>query len=55
MLFRSDLIVYNPQESVKEHVERLIADGLDKKEAMKIVATERKIKKTEVYAVLIKD
>lgn len=51
----SDLIVYNPQESVKEHVERLIADGLDKKEAMKIVATERKIKKTEVYAVLIKD
>lgn len=51
----SDLIVYNPQESVKEHVMRLIAEGIDKKEAMKIVATERKIKKTEVYAVLIED
>lgn len=51
----SDLIVYNPQESVKEHVNRLIAEGIDKKEAMKIVATERKIKKTEVYAVLIED
>lgn len=51
----SDLIVYNPQESVKEHVYRLIAEGIDKKEAMKIVATERKIKKTEVYAVLIED
>lgn len=51
----SDLIVYNPQESVKEHVNRLIVDGIDKKEAMKIVATERKIKKTEVYAVLIED
>ena len=51
----SDLITYNPYESVKEHVERLIAEGVDKKEAMKIVATERKIKKTEVYAVLIED
>lgn len=51
----SDLIVYNPQESVKEHVNRLIVEGIDKKEAMKIVATERKIKKTEVYAVLIED
>lgn len=51
----SDLIVYNPQESVKEHVNRLIAGGIDKKEAMKIVASERKIKKTEVYAVLIED
>ncbi|HSN66592.1 MAG TPA: 16S rRNA (cytidine(1402)-2'-O)-methyltransferase, partial [Fusibacter sp.] len=51
----SDLIVYNPQESVKQHVMRLIAEGIDKKEAMKIVATERKIKKTEVYAVLIED
>lgn len=51
----SDLIVYNPQESVKQHVNRLIDEGIDKKEAMKIVATERKIKKTEVYAVLIED
>lgn len=51
----SDLIVYNPQESVKQHVQRLIAEGIDKKEAMKIVANERKIKKTEVYAVLIED
>jgi 16S rRNA (cytidine1402-2'-O)-methyltransferase len=50
-----DLIVYDPQESVKQHVMRLIAEGIDKKEAMKIVATERKIKKTEVYAVLIED
>jgi len=51
----SDLIVYNPDESVKDHVKRLIAEGIDKKEAMKIVAGERKIKKTEVYAVLIDD
>ncbi len=51
----SDLIIYNPEETVKMHVERLIAEGIDKKEAMKIVASERKIKKTEVYAVLIED
>ncbi len=50
-----DQIMYNPEETVKEHVERLIAEGFNKKEAMKMVALERKIKKTEVYAVLIED
>lgn len=48
-----DLITYNPEESVKAHVERLIAEGVPKKEAMKLVATERSIKKSEVYATLI--
>lgn len=49
----ADLRVYDVNETVKAHVERLISEGLDKKDAMKIVAQERKIKKSEVYAVLI--
>jgi len=48
-----DQRLYNVEESVKEHVNRLIHEGTDKKEAMKIVAQERKIKKSDVYAVLL--
>jgi len=48
-----DKIVYDPTESAKEHVERLILTGMDKKEAMKIVAAERHMKKSEVYGLLI--
>lgn len=48
-----DQRVYDADESVKAHVNRLINEGIEKKEAMKIVAQERKIKKSEVYAVLI--
>ena len=48
-----DLITYNPEETVKAHVERLISEGTPKKEAMKIVASERNMKKSDVYATMI--
>ena len=48
-----DKIVYDPSESVKEHVERLMLFGMDKKEAMREVAGERHMKKSEVYSLLL--
>lgn len=39
--------------SIKEHVERYIDEGYDKKEAMKAVAVDRGISKREVYAEMI--
>lgn len=39
--------------SIKEHFDKYIAEGLDKKEAMKAVAKDRGIQKREVYKELI--
>lgn len=48
-----DLMTYDPLESIESHVERYMNQGLDKKEAMKKVAKERKIKKSDIYAILL--
>lgn len=48
-----DLLTYNPEESTKAHVERLMVEGLDKKEAMKRVASDRGLKKSEVYKLML--
>ena len=39
--------------SIGEHMERYLAQGMDKKEAMKAVAADRGISKREVYAALL--
>lgn len=44
---------FDPNESVLDHVRRYMAEGDLKKEAMKRVASERNIKKSDVYALLI--
>ncbi len=41
--------------SVKEHVEKYVLSGMDKKEAMKKTATDRGISKRDVYNMLLKD
>lgn len=46
---------YEENETIKEHVNRLINTGLDKKEALKKVATDRKMKKSDVYAAMIEE
>lgn len=48
-----DLLTYDPSESTKAHVERLIADGFDKKEAMKRVAADRGLKKSDIYKIML--
>ncbi|MDH8678467.1 16S rRNA (cytidine(1402)-2'-O)-methyltransferase [Fusibacter bizertensis] len=48
-----DLQTYDKSETIKSHVLRYMDSGVDKKDAMKRVAVERGIKKTEVYAALI--
>lgn len=48
-----DRITFNPEESVADHVRRYMREGDLRKEAMKRVAIERNMKKTEVYALLI--
>lgn len=48
-----DEITYDVNESVADHVNRLVESGMDKKEAMKRVAAERKMKKSEVYSALL--
>lgn len=48
-----DLLTYDPSESTKAHVERLIADGFDKKEAMKRVAADRGLKKSDIYKMML--
>ncbi len=40
--------------SVEEHIRHYVADGLSEKDAIKKVAAERKIAKSEVYAVAVK-
>ena len=42
-------------ETVKDHVFRLIEEGLDKKEALKKVAIDRKMKKSDVYSAIIEE
>ena len=39
--------------SIKEHYEKYISEGMDKKEAMKAVAKDRGIQKREVYKELL--
>ena len=39
--------------SIEEHMERYLAQGMDKKEAMKAVAADRGISKRDVYAALL--
>ena len=39
--------------SIEEHMERYLAQGLEKKEAMKAVAADRGLSKREVYAALL--
>ena len=39
--------------SIREHYEKYIAEGMDKKEAMKAVAKDRGIQKREVYKELL--
>jgi len=41
--------------TIEESVEMLIKQGVDQKEAIKIVAKERKVKKNEVYKLFIKE
>lgn len=41
--------------SIEEHMERYLAQGMEKKEAMKAVAADRGLSKREVYAALLKD
>lgn len=50
-----DEMAYDLSESVADHVNRLIKTGMDKKEAMKAVAIQRKMKKSEVYSALLED
>lgn len=49
----ADRISFNPEESVIDHVHRYMAEGSLRKDAMKRVAVERNMKKSEVYAMLI--
>ena len=49
----ADRIVFNPEESVVDHVRRYMEEGTIRKDAMKRVAIERNMKKSEVYAMLI--
>ena len=39
--------------SIREHYEKYISEGMDKKEAMKAVAKDRGIQKREVYKELL--
>ena len=48
-----DLLTYDPSESTKAHVERLMAEGIDKKEAMKRVASDRGLKKSDIYKMML--
>ena len=41
--------------SPEEHLERYISTGMDKKEAVKRVARERKVPKDEIYKLVIKE
>lgn len=50
-----DLMCYDPEESVQDHVKRYMSDGLDKKEAMRCVSKERKIKKSDIYALMLEE
>lgn len=50
-----DLQTFDQEETVTDHVQRYILSGMDKKEAMKKVAVERGMKKSEVYALLIEN
>ena len=38
--------------SVEEHMAKYLAEGMDKKEAMKKVAADRGVSKREIYAIL---
>lgn len=40
--------------SVLEHYNRYVADGLDKKEAIKRVASDRGVAKSQIYAIIVK-
>ena len=44
-------IVEQPNISIKDHIEKYIEEGISAKEAIKLVAKERKITKNEVYQV----
>ena len=50
-----DLMCYDPEESVLDHVKRYVSEGIEKKEAMKRVSKERKIKKTDIYALMLEE
>ena len=41
--------------SIKEHVEKYIAQGMDKKEAMKVVANDRGVSKRDIYQALLEE
>lgn len=41
--------------SVREHMDRYLSEGLDRKSAMKSVAKDRGIRKSDVYALLLHD
>jgi 16S rRNA (cytidine1402-2'-O)-methyltransferase len=41
--------------TVEEHMEKYLAEGMDKKEAMKKVAADRGVSKREIYAILSAD
>ena len=41
--------------SVQEHVEYYMSQGMDKKEAMKVVANDRGVSKRDVYQALLED
>ena len=43
--------VEQPNISIKDHIEKYIEEGISAKEAIKLVAKERKITKNEVYQV----
>ncbi len=41
--------------SIKEHVEKYMAQGMDKKEAMKVVANDRGVSKRDIYQALLEE
>jgi hypothetical protein len=42
------------EEKIKDHIDKYLSEGIDRKEAMKLVAKDRGIPKREVYAALNK-
>ena len=39
--------------SIEEHMERFVSQGIDRKEAMKLVAKERGVSKRDIYQYLL--
>ncbi len=51
----AEKVIVENTETIEEMMQRLLEEGVDKKEAMKIVAREKGVSKSEVYKVMLKD